>query len=68
MIMKIIVLLLIIGAVWYGLKMIGRKNPNKQAQDGRTDRIESEDMTACPVCGTYVTADSSNCGRDQCPY
>ena len=67
MILKIIVLLLIIGAVWYGYKMIGRRNANKQARDARTDRIESEDMTACKVCGTYVTESPSNCRREQCP-
>jgi hypothetical protein len=68
MVMKIIVLLLIIGAVWYGFKMIGRRNINKQAEDARRDRVESEDMSACIVCGTYVTASSSNCGRERCPY
>lgn len=68
MILKIIVLLLIIGAVWYGFKMIGRRNANKQSNDARNDRVEGEEMTACEVCGTYVTASPSNCGRESCPY
>ncbi len=30
---------------------------------------EAEDMTECPVCGTYVSArGASNCGRADCPY
>ena len=68
MILKIIVLLLIIGAVWYGFKMIGRRNANKQSNDARNDRVEGEEMTACEVCGTYVTDSPSNCGRESCPY
>ncbi len=29
----------------------------------------AEDMTACPVCGTYVaTRGAANCGRADCPY
>jgi len=68
MVLKIIVLLLIIGAVWYGFKMIGARNASKQTRDAKTDRIENEDMTACVVCGTYVTSKPTNCGRERCPY
>ena len=68
MILKILVLLLIVGAVWYGFKAIGRRNIKKQTEDARNDRIEGEDMTACEVCGTYVTANPSNCRRETCPY
>ncbi|MGB0629201.1 MAG: hypothetical protein ACPGRZ_00775 [Alphaproteobacteria bacterium] len=66
--MKLIVLLLIIGAVWYGFKMIGRRNINKQAEDARRDRVAGEDMTQCAVCGTYVPTSQSDCGREGCPY
>ena len=68
MILKILVLLLVVGAVWYGFKAIGRRNMKKQTEDARNDRIEGEDMTACDECGTYVTAKPSNCGRERCPY
>ena len=68
MILKLIVLIAIVGAVWYGFKMIGRRNMNRQAEDSQPDRVEGEDMTACSVCGTYVTANPSSCGRDACPY
>ena len=51
MILKILVLLLIVGAVWYGFKAIGRRNVKKQTEDARNDRIEGEDMTACDECG-----------------
>ena len=68
MILKILVLLLIVGAVWYGFKVIGRRNMKKQTGDVQNDRIEGEDMTACEACGTYVTAKPSNCGWERCPY
>jgi uncharacterized protein len=29
----------------------------------------AEDMTACPVCGTYVAESTArSCGRGDCPY
>ena len=68
MILKILVLLLVVGAVWYGFKAISGRNIKKQAEDARNDRVEGEDMTACEVCGTYVTTKPSNCGRERCPY
>ena len=68
MILKILVLLLIVGAVWYGFKVIGRRNMKKQTGDVQNDRIEGEDMTPCEACGTYVTAKPSNCGWERCPY
>ena len=67
MILKILVLLLIVGAVWYGFKVIGRRNMKKQTGDARNDRIEGEDMTACDECRTYVTASRRIAGR-RCPY
>ncbi|HEX9465431.1 MAG TPA: hypothetical protein VGB82_22740 [Alphaproteobacteria bacterium] len=27
-----------------------------------------EEMTACPICGTYVAAGAGSCGRANCPF
>lgn len=65
MILKWLVLIAIVVAVWYGFKAIGRRNKAKQV---RRDREEVEQMNACSVCGTYVTSDQSDCGTTGCPY
>jgi hypothetical protein len=28
----------------------------------------AEEMTACPICGTYVAAGARSCGRTNCPF
>jgi len=71
--MKILVLAAIVTAVWYGFKMMTRIN------EDRKDRVEdrkkssgspaTEDMIACPECGTFVPANSAaKCERANCPY
>ena len=71
--MKLLVLAAIITAVWYGFKMM-----TKITED-RKDRVDNlrksasrpttEDMVACPECGTFVAANSSSkCERANCPY
>lgn len=45
---------------WPGFARRANKEPPANA---------AEDMTECPVCGTYVAArGASNCGRTDCPY
>ena len=66
MIMKYVVLVAIVVAVWYGFKMISRRNKAKQMEEAQRDRVE--DMTSCPVCGVYVTPEQGDCGRDACPH
>lgn len=73
---KLLVLAAIIAAVWYGFKMVGRlgedrKTPVSQRKDGRTPAAggDTEDMVACPECGTFVAANSpARCDRANCPY
>lgn len=71
--MKLLVLAAIITAVWYGFKMMTR------ISEDRKDRVEgrkkpsgspaTEDMIACPECGTFVAANSAaKCDRANCPY
>ena len=68
MILKLIVLVLVIGIVCYGFKRIGRHKIDGQADEEIRDRIENEEMLACDICGTFVTARSSNCGQERCPF
>lgn len=70
---KLLLLIVVIAAVWYGVKYIGRVNQIREEQrrraprpDGRSRQID--DMAKCRVCGAYVTADARNCGRADCPY
>lgn len=67
MIMKYLVLALIVAGVWYGFKAISRRNQARMAED-RRQKDSVEEMTACATCGTYVTPEQGNCGKDGCPY
>ena len=68
MIMKYLVLALIVAGVWYGFKAISRRNQAKTAEDQRKRTEFVEDMAACTTCGTFVTPEQGNCGKDGCPY
>ncbi len=70
---KILVLVLILAVVWYGFKLVSRRNQNignsdlsgKIGQNG----ADPEDMEKCIKCNTYVpNAEARACGRDECPY
>jgi len=81
---KIIVLVAIVAAVWYGFKFLSRMDAARKAEGkvryakskakGRAKAAapaadEPEDMIQCPVCSAYVAARATNsCGRDDCPY
>ena len=68
---KLLVLAAIIAAVWYGFKIIGRRNQSsKVARDeSEAGRISAEDTVKCTHCGTYVVpASTGSCGRADCPY
>jgi len=78
---KLLFTIAIVIAVWYGFRWFqarsqvddtsrgrkpvggGKKTPDAPGAPG------AEDMTECPVCGTYVvTAGARSCGKDGCPY
>ncbi len=70
---KLLVLAAIIAAVWYGFKIIARRNlasQKKVADDTGDDaRISAEDTVQCVRCGTYVVAHgATSCDRADCPY
>ena len=76
---KLLFTVLVIGAVWYGFKWVGRLQ-SRQRSDGRVGKtgaapseapqpLEAQDMVPCPVCGDYVAAGVTvDCSRDNCPY
>ena len=77
---KLLFTVLVIGAVWYGFKWIGRLQ-NRSAAGGRVGKtgappseapqpLEAQDMVPCPVCGDYMAAGAAavDCPRADCPY
>jgi uncharacterized protein len=80
---KLLLLLLIVGAVWYGFKFVNRLQQARDSEGKSRSRVrggkppasepstaaEVEDMVRCPICDAFVAARStSHCGRDDCPY
>ncbi len=68
---KILLLLLAVGAVWYGYRRWFP--PPARAADPVKDKpkpqVLAEDMKPCAVCGAYVAVGSArHCGRADCPY
>ncbi|HET8728228.1 MAG TPA: hypothetical protein VFO41_12010 [Alphaproteobacteria bacterium] len=72
---KLLLLVAVIGLVWYGFKMIGRFQALREREAERNEARQSrrslpaEDMVLCGTCKTYVTPASGNgCRRADCPY
>ena len=80
---KLLLLAAVIGAVWYGFKLVSRLQKNRELEARRQGRepkrrrwtrssgaaAEPEAMIQCPICETYVAAKGArSCGRDDCPY
>jgi uncharacterized protein len=80
---KLLLLLLIVGAVWYGFKFVNRLQQARDSEGKSRSRVrgskppasepsaatEVEDMVRCPTCDAFVAARStSHCGRSDCPY
>ncbi len=74
---KLLLLLTLIIATWYGFKRWGKSNRVQGGgQAGRTEdrsaarapKLGVEPLTRCPVCGVYVGARTARpCGRTDCP-
>lgn len=72
---KILVLAVIVVAVWYGFKLIGRLEKRRKERAAEAARIraseppEAGDMVKCRVCDAFVLARGAMaCGRPDCPY
>ena len=73
---KLLVLGLIVAAIWYGFKWLGRLDRERKARlrasrEGRAPANGGgQDLVECALCGTYVTAGIAHCpeGRADCPH
>ena len=75
---KLIVLIGIIAAVWYGFRFLGaldraRKQAGRMTKQAprqrRADVANVEDTVKCRVCGAYVPArQPTRCNRSDCPF
>ena len=68
---KLLVIAVVIAAIWYFFKFIGRRNQvgAKRTATPRSPKkkLEIEDLVQCAVCGTYVQPDAASCERADCP-
>lgn len=64
--LKFLLLILLIAAVWYGWRYINRKpqatppaaaEPKAPPEQSRAQKTIAEDLKPCPVCGTYMVVD-----------
>jgi uncharacterized protein len=70
---KLLFLVLIVVAVWYGWKYVERAAVIRHEQRRRASReagasLTAEEMTKCRVCGSYVAKGAASCGRPDCPF
>jgi hypothetical protein len=79
---KLIVLLIVCGAVWYGFKYLQARD-RQQARNAQRTAGEAaaragarrsaepaavtEELVKCPICATYVAPGAVRCGRADCP-
>jgi uncharacterized protein len=70
---KLILLIAIVTAIWYGFRFIGkiaaeRKALQREAERKRPARRSVEDMVKCRLCGDYVPASGvASCANANCP-
>ena len=75
---KLLILVVVVAAVWYGFKLIGQLDRARKEQArvagksrgrARQRGQEVEDMAKCPRCEAYVSARHAlACSRPDCPY
>ena len=72
MFQKILVLVVVLAAVWYGFKLIGRLDQARRerlAQQKSPGTKPVADTVECKTCGAYIpVASLSNCGKAGCPH
>jgi len=80
---KLLLLVALVAIIWFGFRWFERwereRRNQRQGMQGRVGRDRDagmpgtsdrtpEEMTACPICGTYVAAGARSCGRTNCPF
>lgn len=73
MIVKLLVSIALIAIVWYGFRLIARRDRLRgqrgAAEAGERKLEDAQDTTRCAACGTFVPTDGArDCGRDGCSY
>ena len=66
---KMILIALLAFAAWFAVRWLNRL-PHQMASPRRpaaTPKGAIEDLVACRVCGAYVAAGASGCGKPACP-
>jgi hypothetical protein len=67
---KLIVVVLVVAAAWVGYRWLNgvtRELSARRPTPPPNQAINAEDLVACEVCGAYVAAGASACGRPDCP-
>ena len=71
---KLITLAAILFAIWYGLRWFARINQAaRTVEQAKREAMapapppKTQELVACPVCGTYVAPRAPSCGRPDCP-
>ena len=75
--LKYLLLIVLIAAVWYGWRTVNRKSANKPPVPAEPPaappppKAVAEDLKPCPVCGTYMVVapgqpPDKTCGRPDC--
>jgi hypothetical protein len=77
---KLLVLGIVVAVIWFGIRWLqdqsrpqdavrkpapGPANPATAAREAQP--ASAEDLTKCPVCGTYVVRGAPRCERADCP-
>lgn len=66
---RLVLLMVVIAAVWIGYRWLNglvHELPRRRPAPGNS-AIRAEDLAPCEICGTYVAARASSCGRSDCP-
>ena len=67
---KLVLIILLGFAVWYGMRWLNRAPPTtarRRQAPSPGPQPAVEDLTACPTCGAYVAASARGCGTPGCP-
>jgi hypothetical protein len=72
---KLIEIALVILAVWFAVRWLNRppasprraRPASPRPEPQAAQRVEAEDLVACPACGAYVSEGARSCGKPACP-
>lgn len=74
---KLLLLVAIISAVWFGFRLLGQIERKRRDVTRREKQRRSassikprqvDDMVKCEVCGTFNARSSKSCGKAGCPF